>query len=539
VDRAVSDPYRDSALEVPAEAPRDPGIVGDVIAQFADPKAFYRELVQNSIDAGSPTVDIKLEYDEGAQRMRVAVRDRGEGMTREIIEQQLLVLFRSTKEQDKSKIGKFGIGFVSVLAPNPEVVAVHTSRDGRRLAMHLYRDLSYELFDAGPATQNGTTVELEIALPRDEIAAFVEASETSLVRWCRHASVPIEFAVRVPGDTSTRRIDRPLGIEGSLFEARRTTDDDQLCVVAAVTADATPYVGFFNHGLMLYETADAVLGRVSVKIQDARLGHTISRDDVRRDAHYHRALDFAREVATKSLRNVAGVELYKAAEAGDLARHGQLLRAIGEAGLELDRDELHFPLVHPIRDKRSLPASALSDSVWTSSQASSLTSTLARDGTPVILAPNHGLVAAVLGSTVRYVGNELTSIAPIDPTDSDVALIALLEEIFDAVHRTPEGIVLATLTGERDDRLSIAGKHTELVHVVDRDEAARDPFALLRRRVLVLSVDHPQVRAARGGAPVLSASHLARAVLLQHRLLDTARSRRILDHALERVGDVR
>ena len=54
--------------------------------------------------------------------MRVAVRDRGEGMTRDIIENQLLVLFRSTKEKDDTKIGKFGIGFASVLAPDPEVV---------------------------------------------------------------------------------------------------------------------------------------------------------------------------------------------------------------------------------------------------------------------------------------------------------------------------------------------------------------------------------------------------------------------------------
>jgi hypothetical protein len=96
--------------------------------------------------------------------------------------------------------------------------------------------------------------------------------------------------------------------------------------------------------------------------------------------------------------------------------------------------------------------------------------------------------------------------------------------------------VLATLLGARADRLAIAGKHAELPHVVDRDEAARDPFAFLRRRVLVLSVDHPQVRAARRGDPLLAASHLARAVLLQHRLLNERRSRRIVEHALARVG---
>src|SRR4051794_16186228 len=122
-----------------AEAPRDAGIVGDVIAQFADPNAFYRELVQNSIDAGTPSIDIRLDYDDAEHRMHIVVRDRGAGMTREIIENQLLVLFRSTKEHDHTKIGKFGIGFASVLAPSPDVVIVQSARDGRRLTLHLFR----------------------------------------------------------------------------------------------------------------------------------------------------------------------------------------------------------------------------------------------------------------------------------------------------------------------------------------------------------------------------------------------------------------
>jgi molecular chaperone HtpG len=532
----VTDPYRDSALEIPAEAPRDPGIVGDVIAQFADPKAFFRELAQNSIDAGSPTVDIRLEYDEPAQRMRVSVRDRGEGMTREIVENQLLVLFRSTKENDRTKIGKFGIGFMSVLSPNPEVVVVNTARDGRRITLHLYRDLSYELFDAGPATQHGTTVELEIAVPRDQVDAFVRDSERSLVRWCRHASVPIELAVRVPGNTSTVRIDRPLAIDNALVAVRRNTDDDQLGVTVAVTADVQPYVGFFNHGLMLHETQQPLLGRLAVKIQDARLGHTISRDDVRRDQHFERALGFARQVAREDLIRAAATELYRAAEAHDLERHRTLMVAFTAASLPLGRDHLHFPLAEPIGGKRSLSAAALSGAVWTSARASELTSALAEEGTPVVLAPHHGEVAALLGSSVRNVDVELTSITPIDHSDEDVALVALLAEIFEQVHRPPEGIALATLAGARGDELAIAGKHREAVHVVDRDEAARDPFALLRKRVLVLSVDHPQVRAARGGDPVLAATHLARAVLLQHRLLTEHRSRQIVEYALDRVG---
>ncbi len=123
-------PYRTEEREERAEAPRDPGIVGDVIAQFADPFAFLRELVQNAIDAGTDAVEVRIEYDGGAGVTRASVRDRGEGMTREIIEEQLLVLFRSTKERDDTKIGKFGIGFASVLAPSPQVVVVQTARGG-------------------------------------------------------------------------------------------------------------------------------------------------------------------------------------------------------------------------------------------------------------------------------------------------------------------------------------------------------------------------------------------------------------------------
>ena len=58
-------------------------------------------------------------------------------------------------------------------------------------ALHLHRDLSYELFDAGPATRTGTTVELEIPCTPDAVGDFVAASRAALVRWCRHAAVPI------------------------------------------------------------------------------------------------------------------------------------------------------------------------------------------------------------------------------------------------------------------------------------------------------------------------------------------------------------
>jgi molecular chaperone HtpG len=541
----MSGPYRGDTSEGDgaAEATRDPGIVGDIIAQFADPLAFYRELVQNSIDAGSPSVEIRIAYDESAGTLGVAVRDRGSGMTRDILENQLLVLFRSSKEHDDTKIGKFGIGFASVLAPNPEVVVVQTSRDGRRLTLHLARDLTYQLYDAGPATQTGTTVELVLAMRADEVAAFVRASIAALERWCRHASVPIELTADVPGaDPTQLRIDRPLGLDGAVIEARGETDDGKLIAVVGITAPVAAYTGFFNHGLMLHETTELAVGRLAVKLQDSRLGHTLSRDDVRRDAHFDRALGFARELARTALPAAAATALRSAADAGDHARWRQLVGVLDEAGVELDRRAWCFPLVEPIDDRRAALATTLGRRAWASAGPTRLTALLARTGVPVLHCELRdrvslkALVATVADCELRDLEHEMTIVTPRPPGDAEVALLALLSEVLAIAYRAPSAIVVAQLLGVFGSALAVGGNAAELTapHLLDRDQVAHSPFG--RHRVpLVLSVDHPAYRAALAGDPRAGASLLARLLLLHHGILDVARSTAILEHALDQL----
>ena len=525
------DPYRSAEFEGLRDAPRDPGIVGEVISQFADPLAFYRELIQNSIDAGSPTIEIRLEYEAGAQLLHVIVKDRGEGMTRDIVENQLLVLFRSTKEHDRTKIGKFGIGFASVLAPQPDVVIIDTTLDGRRLTVHLGRDLAYELFDGGPATQTGTTVELEIPLGEDRLDGFVRDSRASLERWCRHASVPVELIATLPDRAPVRvRIDRPLSLDRALVEVRRTADGGELVAVVGITADAAPYTGFFNHGLMLHEVGESLAGRVAIKISDSRLGHTLSRDDVRRDAHFDRAVRFARELVAEPLQSAASVALRHAAEAGDLARHRQLVDAYLAAGLHR-LSTWAFPLVSPVGDVRSIEVGALTDPVWVGRRSSPLTEALAARGTPVIHALDNAWLEIQIGLRLVEVERELTAVTPVERDDHDTALLAILGELLGEVLRAPE-LVLAHLHGRHADKIAIAGGET----VVDHDEAGRNPFALLRRCPLVLNADHVHVAAARAAEPILGASHLARALLLHYRQLDADRSAAILEATLARVG---
>ncbi len=537
------DPYRTMAIDEVPDAPRDAGIVGDVIAQFADPKAFYRELVQNAIDAGSPSVDIRIEHDTADHALRVTVRDRGEGMSQDTIENQLLVLFRSTKETDHSKIGKFGIGFASVLAPNPEVVIVQSARDGRRLTLHLFRDLTYELFDSGPATQTGTSVELVIATGEEAIEPFVRASVAALVRWCRHATVPIELSyMPLAGPVQTTRIDRPLAIENALVQVAARSEDGALYAAVGLAVDLAPYTGFFNHGLTLHESRDALTGSVAAKIQDSRLGHTLSRDNVRRDGAYDRAVAFARALATQQLPGAVETELHRAAESGDRARYRALASAVIGSKLIIGWS---FPLVELGGDRRSIAGGDLPRRAWTSAGPTPLTTLLAAEEVPVLQLSSEdtaalaAVVDAQYGCRLVRVDSELTSVTPIDPSDAEVALLALLGALLKAAGTAPSSIVLATLGGERRSALVIAGDRSAQPHapyLLDRKAARHNPFGLMRRPPLVVSADHVLVAAARTGDPRLAASHLARAILLEYQLLDVACSQRLLDHTLDLLG---
>ena len=537
------DPYRTMTVDEVPEAPRDQGIVGDVIGQFADPNAFYRELVQNAIDAGSPSVDIRIDHDPDEQKVHVTVRDRGEGMSQDTIENQLLVLFRSTKETDHSKIGKFGIGFASVLAPNPDAVIVQSARDGRRLTLHLFRDLTYELFDAGPATQTGTSVELVIAIEAAAVQPFVKASVDALVRWCRHATVPIELTYATPSaPPQTERIDRPLTIEDAIVQVTGRSEDGQIYAAVGLARGLASYTGFFNHGLTLFETPEALAGNVAAKLQDSRLGHTLSRDNVRRDDAFDRALAFARKLAAEQLPKVVEAELERAAESGDRARYRILANAVIGSRLSIDWT---FPLVEPVRGTRALASADLGRRVWTSDGASPLTAIVTQRGEPVIdLAVEEvaGLTAwidAQYTCQLVHVDRELTLITPIEPTGVDVSLVALLRDMLAAAGKAPSALVLATLGGARQRALTISGSSTDdhrAPYVLDRAAASRNPFRLLHRPPLVVSADHTLVAAARTGDRRLAASHLARAILLEYQLLDVACSVRLLEHTLDLLG---
>ena len=268
-----------------AAAEKSPaGLVRDLIDQFDDPLTFYRELIQNSIDAGSNRIDVRLGYEPGRPgRAVVEVEDDGEGMDEKIIDDYLLVLFASTKENDYTKIGKFGIGFMSVFSPRPQLVRVHTAKSGQSWRLDFPSPKRFEKYRVD-AKREGTLVELFKAMSPTEYRAFAKASRATIAHWCRHAEARIWFrdkSERAPAAEINEPFDLPGG--HSLRYAEEGTE-----LVLGFTSDPAPFYGYYNRGLTLKEGEEALYPGVTFKVKSRYLEHTLTRDNVLRDENYRK-----------------------------------------------------------------------------------------------------------------------------------------------------------------------------------------------------------------------------------------------------------
>lgn len=267
--------------------------VGDtlenLIRQFSQELCFYRELIQNAIDAGSPRVDVECVY-EAAQGLAVArVIDYGEGMDRRVIDTQLTRLFSSSKEDDFTKIGKFGIGFVSVFAVKPEAVVVDTGKAGEHWRVLFKPDCSFERI-ALDTPVDGTRVEVYMKMSQGKFRDLFERSRETVSYWCRHAEAEVFF--------DGEPVNEPFAIAGPV-QARR--DDHGTVVVAAISRDEEPFFGFYNQGITLLEGKASHFAGVAFKIKSRYLEHTLSRDNVKQDPQYQKAMGIVADVVRKEL----------------------------------------------------------------------------------------------------------------------------------------------------------------------------------------------------------------------------------------------
>jgi hypothetical protein len=288
--------------------------LANLVRQFARPLDFLRELAQNAIDAGTPVVDVWVRWvpsEANTGVLEICVQDHGEGMDEPIIDEQLTSLFSSNKEDDLTKIGKFGIGFTSVFALEPEAVLVRTGRHGEYWELLFHADRSFDKVRLDqPVT--GTSVTVFKRCAEAEARQTMQGCRDTLLYWCEHSDTPITFrdrtgeaqpteaaasddpfaAFAVP-ETKPRnnRIDRPLDLPGAAVQVMHQVGD---MTVLVGLADGARY-GFYAGGITLLSTnsSDALgayaprLQHLTFKVKCDRLEHTLTRDNVLQDVAWH------------------------------------------------------------------------------------------------------------------------------------------------------------------------------------------------------------------------------------------------------------
>lgn len=336
----------------------------NLVTQFSSAWDFLRELVQNSIDAGTSSIDVWTEFDieAGAESgvITIHVDDFGEGMSEEIIDDQLTQLFSSAKENDLTKIGKFGIGFVSVFALKPKGVLVHTGRAGEFWEIFFHEDLSFTKTRIdGPVEGTQLTVFLEG--DRARYAEVVERVLATLKLWCRHSETEISYEDRSDEGGGTQvRVNEEFTVAGDM---PTVCENGELQIVLSYSR--TPSYGFYNRGLALAVGSDGddMLGEyagrfrhIAFKIKSPWLEHTLSRETVMRDEHFDQAMRIAIEEADGGLHEalLAALALLAGGDEWDLdeqARYCGLLRFLVREpdGLLLDEENAQKPILRMLR----------------------------------------------------------------------------------------------------------------------------------------------------------------------------------------------
>lgn len=283
-------------------------MVANLVTQFADPFDALRELAQNSIDAGTSRVEFWLDFlpsDGPLGTIELHVDDFGEGMDETIIDNQFTRLFASTKENDLTKIGKFGIGFVSVFALKPKAVLVHTGRAGEywEVLFDEHLNISKTRLDS---PLEGTQITIFLEGDRRRYDDVVKRARASLKKWCVYSESEITFEDRHPasGFPALETITESFAESGP-FTIHRSLPGTE--VVLSITDE--PNYSFFNRGLTLATTDSATnvfeprvaekFSGIRVKMKSRYLEHTLSRDTIVRDENYEKAVAILLE--TRSL----------------------------------------------------------------------------------------------------------------------------------------------------------------------------------------------------------------------------------------------
>ena len=475
-----------------------------LVQQFSDPLACLRELVQNSLDAGSRQVDIAFEHEDGVTCIHVD--DYGEGMDRRIIDSRLTRLFSSAKDGDMTKIGRFGIGFVSVFALEPDAVCVDTGRGAENWRILFNADRSFTRISLDEPV-DGTRVRIFKAMDVETFEALRARARSVLTYWCKHVDGELYF--------DDDPIASPLALDAPI-QVRHV--EEGTTVLVGFRADNATFGGFYNKGLTLHErdTADAGswLQGVAFKVSSRYLEHTLTRDNVLHDAQFERAMEIVKRLAGRDLLDALFERL---ADPDDAVAWGILTAQLGFGQVYMRWS------ARPIFDAAPRPASctdvlkASGDGrLFTAPAPDALSELRGRAGNLVLFTRpcQQAAVAAMLALSPPTLASRWVLPAGVEgagPLEAEI--VALLE----ARGLKVAGVRLARWGAALPGRVALAAKTpTEPIAVEDARRLSTGFFE--RKRWLVINADHPTVAAILPGDPDLAAYLLVKLFLLDNGL---------------------
>jgi molecular chaperone HtpG len=445
-----------------------------MVAQFSSPYAFARELVQNSIDAGATKINVRTEWD-GVLATTWFVDD-GCGMSRETIENRLLTLFASSKENDARAIGKYGVGFISVLAVKPLSVEVVTVQGNIETRVRLAPDHSYELEEVPEERHSGTSVALVHTFDAPRYANHVKQLRRAVVLWCRHVDVPLWL--ETDPNEPAQQINEKLRV-GGLVSVRVKHDDERFALGIA-HAGTTAHAAFYNRGLLLEQRAShdlPGLSGVHLKVSSPELGHTISREQVRNDAAYRGVLARARKFAKRKLsRRLESALLQSASrisaaalrneQPAELARYLELFQAALTPDVVLEPEQIFVPLFPTaggsgfVSLARLKSADTRKEPLWCVGVIDDFAAAFRETRTRIVFAPDllGPLLARLLAKQrdLRWVHEHFVRCVAVEDDPAHAALCAALGEVLAAVHRPVKAVRMVRLEGVRLNAFALA-----------------------------------------------------------------------------------
>jgi|JI10StandDraft_1071094.scaffolds.fasta_scaffold31730_3 molecular chaperone HtpG len=498
-----------------------------LVRQFSDPLACLRELVQNSLDAGSRQIDVALSHTDGV--MTLEVQDQGEGMDKHIIDTKLTRLFASSKEGDFTKIGRFGIGFVSVFALEPDAVVVDTGRAGEKWRVLFRKDRTFACI-ALEEPIAGTRVRIIKAVSSAEYDDLRARALSVLRYWCKHVEGEISFEGQV--------ISGPLALERVLVEARH--QEEGTLVVVGIVEGFRTFGGFYNKGLTLHEGEAGGLPGLAFKISSRYLEHTLTRDNVLHDDAFQKAMAIVHRLAGEPL-------------------HAALWARLAKDTTGPSAEPLWRALASRLR-LNALPAAQAEQPIVPAEGGALSIKGLQRQKAPLYFAPTHtpltqachqaGLKVLLVGEQgpaiaqvvheaagLQLVDLERDFVLPLPATEAEVQAFSPLQA--QLAHLLPDLKVAALVPGHlpslpHEVAIGVA-RLDEPTPITEIQKLAGGLFS--RKRTLVINLDHPAVAALLPRAaqePELCGWLLARLFLLGRGELDAPREAALLMPAITR-----